>query len=67
MKVIRFIFNVLTLISSVILLFTMVCLVGNIGSAIQENELIRSVCVLNLFISPVLTIINSTFNLNKGE
>lgn len=67
MKVIRFIFNVLTLISSVILLFTMVCLVGNLGGTIQENEIIRSVCVFNLFISPVLTIINSTFNLNKGE
>ena len=67
MKIIRFIFNVLTLISSVILLFTMVCLVGNLGSTIQANEIIRSVCVLNLFISPVLTIINSTFNLNKGE
>lgn len=67
MKIVRFIFNVLTLISSVILLFTMVCLVGNIGGAIQENELIRSICVLNLFISPVLTIVNSTFNLNKGE
>ena len=67
MKIVRFIFNVLTLISSVILLFTMVCLVGNIGGAIQENELIRSICVFNLFISPVLTIVNSTFNLNKGE
>jgi hypothetical protein len=45
----------------------MVCLVGNIGGAIQENEFIRSVCVFNLFISPVLTILTSTFNLNKGE
>ena len=67
MKVIRFILNILTLISSVILLFTMVCLVGNIGSAIQENEIIRSICVFNLFISPVITIMTSTFNLNKGE
>ena len=67
MKVIRFIFNVLTLISSVILLFTIVGVVGDISGSIQENELIRSICVFNLFISPVLTIINSTFNLNKGE
>lgn len=67
MKVIRFIFNILDLISSVILLFTVVCFVGNIGHALLDNELISNICVFNLFISPVITIINSTFNLNKGE
>lgn len=64
MKLIRFIFNVLTLISSVILLFTMVCIVNDINI---DNNIIKMMCVFNLFISPVLTIVNSTFNLNKGE
>ena len=67
MKVIKFIFNCVTLISAIILLFTMVCLVGNLGGAIHENEIIRGICVFNLFISPILTIINSTFELKKGE
>lgn len=67
MKIVRFIFNILTLISSAILLFTTVCVVGDIGGAIQENEFIESICVFNLFISPVLAILTSTFNLNKEE
>lgn len=67
MKIVKFIFNVISLISSVILLFTVVCIVSNLSIAIDNNNVIKSICVFNLFLSPIITILASTFNINKGE
>jgi hypothetical protein len=64
MKVIRFIINCLTLISSIICLYTLISILGNI---IIDNETFTDILLYNLFACPTLSIISCLLNLNREE
>lgn len=64
MKIIRFILNVLTLISSIVCLYTLISILGDI---IIDNETFLDILLYNLFACPTLSIISCLLNLNREE
>ena len=64
MKIIRFIMNVLSLISAIVCLYTVISIAFDIEPTV---EIIENIMLYNLFACPILTIITSTLNLNKED
>ena len=64
MKIIRFVLNVLTLISSIVCLYTLISILADI---IIDNDTFLDILLYNLFACPTLSMINCLLNFNKED
>lgn len=65
MKSFRIILNIITLLSSALLLFTLFCVFSDLYKELFDNEIINKIFLYNTVANPILSIITTTSNMNK--